>query len=61
MQELANRAIRIFFIAFIVVGSFFMLNLIIGVSIDKVIILSPPLTLPACAMLAGSGLTNDAF
>jgi hypothetical protein len=36
LQELANRSIRIFYVAFIVVGSFFILNLVIGVSIDKV-------------------------
>jgi hypothetical protein len=36
LQELANRSIRVFYIAFIVVGSFFILNLVIGVSIDKV-------------------------
>lgn len=32
----ANQYIALFFIIFIVLGSFFMLNLIIGVSIDKV-------------------------
>lgn len=32
----ANRHVCLFFIAFIVVGSFFILNLVIGVSIDKV-------------------------
>jgi hypothetical protein len=35
-RSLANQYIAIFFIVFIVFGSFFMLNMVIGVSIDRV-------------------------